>query len=241
MGNFSKWIIGAIGWAVAGPIGGLLGFGLGSIIDGVSSPSTIVKGSSTGPRNSFLLSFLVLTSAVMRADGKVMKSELEYVKQFITRNFGEHAVREALDILKELLKKDVDIEKVSQQISANMNISERIQLFYYLCGIAQSDGAFTSVEKDLLLRISLYLGITKSDTDSVFSMFGTTIDDAYSVLEIAPSATDEEVKKAYKKMAMKNHPDKVASLGEDVRKAAEEKFKSISSAYEQIKKSRGIN
>ena len=70
---------------------------------------------------------------------------------------------------------------------------------------------------------------------------GQDVNSAYKILEIDPSASDDEVKKAYKKMAIKHHPDKVESLGEDVKKAAEEKFKSIVAAYEAIKKERGFN
>jgi DnaJ like chaperone protein len=59
-------------------------------------------------------------------------------------------------------------------------------------------------------------------------------------LEIDSSATDDEVKKAYRKQAMKHHPDKVSHLGEEIRKAAEEKFQKLNEAYERIKSARGI-
>jgi DnaJ like chaperone protein len=63
---------------------------------------------------------------------------------------------------------------------------------------------------------------------------------AYKSLEIEPSATDEEIKKAYRRMAKKYHPDKVNELGEDVKKSATEKFRSINEAYESLKKQRGF-
>ncbi len=246
MGNYGKWIVGAIGWAIGGPIGALFGFGIGAFIDGISSASKQVQyvgedNIRVGQRNSFLLSLLVLASAVMKADGKVMKSELEYVKNFIRRNFGVQAEREALQILKDLLKKEVNIDEVAAQIVVNMPISQRLQLLHFLIGIAQSDGYPGSAEQEVLRRIADALRIPRTDSESVFAMFGKGIDEAYRVLDITPEATDEEVKKAYRKMALKHHPDKVATLGEDVRKAAEEKFKSISDAYDKIKKERGIN
>ena len=72
-------------------------------------------------------------------------------------------------------------------------------------------------------------------------MYYKDSDSAYAVLEISPDATDEEVKSAYRRMAMKNHPDKVATLGPEVQKAAEEKFRKVQEAYETIKKQRGMN
>jgi DnaJ like chaperone protein len=72
-------------------------------------------------------------------------------------------------------------------------------------------------------------------------MFYKDAKSAYSVLEISHSATDDEVRSAYRRMAMKYHPDKVATLGPEVQKAAEEKFRKIQEAYETIKKERGLN
>lgn len=245
MAKYGKWLVGVVGWAIGGPIGALLGFTIGSVIDAVSSGLNVEKVDPdkirVGQRNSFLLSLLVLSSAVMKADGKVMKSELEYVKSFIKYNFGSQAVKEALGILKNVLSKSVNIQEIAAQININMPLSQRLQLLHYLYGIASADGSVSAAELAVLREIAAALRIPANDSESIFSMSGRTIEDAYKVLEIDPSATDEEVKKAYRKMAVKHHPDKVASLGEDVRKSAEEKFKSIQESYEKIKKERGIN
>ena len=74
----------------------------------------------------------------------------------------------------------------------------------------------------------------------MLNLGSTSLEGAYKVLEVSPDATDDEVKKAYRKLALKHHPDRVASLGEDVQKAAEEKFKNINDAYERIRKARGM-
>lgn len=244
--GIGKWITGAIGWALGGPLGGLAGYLIGSLFDGDSQDAQTVHSgggfSANEQRNSFLVSMLVLSAAVMKSDGKVMKSELDYVKDFIRRNFGEVALPQALQILKAALEKDIDVPQICAQIKMHMDSSQRLQLYHYLAGISNADGHVDQTEVEDLKRISMYLGIPAQEAESILAMFGgNDLNSAYKVLEIDSSASDDEVRKAYKKMAIKHHPDKVESLGDDVKKAAEEKFKSIVAAYETIKKERGFN
>lgn len=236
--GIGKWIGGILGWTLAGPFGALLGVGIASLFE---KGSGSYFSQQTPQYNNFMVSLLILSSSVMKADGRVLRSELEYVKNFIRANFGEEAVADALRILKELLQKDVNIEEVGAQIAINVPISQRLQLFHYLCGIAKADGVVSQAEMDILRRIAAAMRIPSQDAESMFAMYGSSIEDAYKVLEIERTATDDEVKKAYRRMAMKHHPDKVATLGEDVKKAAEEKFKKITEAYDKIKKERGLN
>lgn len=245
MGIF-KWIAGALGWAMFGPLGGIIGYLLGGGLEsGVSgSSSSFQTGgafSAQEQRNSFLISILVLSSAVMKADGKVMKSELDYVKDFIRRSFGEAAVADSLKILKAALEKPLDLPQVCAQIKLYVPAEQKLQLLHYMIGIAKADGVVSEAELDTIRNIAAYLGVSKGECESILSMFeGESIESAYKILEIEPSATDEQVKKAYKQMALKHHPDKVSTLGEDVKKASEEKFKAIVAAYEKIKKERNF-
>lgn len=259
-----KWIAGFIGWVAWGPIGGLLGFFIGRLVDshmddflklsgggnmGQSGTSQHAAGSRTytagEQRNSFLISLLVLSSAVIRADGRTHPAELDHVRNFIRRNFGEGAVDDAMRLLDGLNAQQINIYEVGGQIADNMNYSQRLQLFHYLVQIATADGEFLASEKSVLEAIAGALRLTRPDTESILAMYwkdpSSGIEAAYAVLEITTSASDEEVKIAYRRMAMKHHPDKVATLGPEVQKAAAEKFRKIQEAYETIKKQRGLN
>ena len=196
---------------------------------------------ATQQRNSFMVSLLVLSSAVIRADGKTLQSELDYVRNFVRSNFGEAATYQAMSILSDLNSKQVNIYEVGAQIASYMNYSQRLQLFDYLARLAAADGDFSASEKSVLEAIASAIRINASDAASVIAMFYKDTDSAYEVLEISPNATDDEVKSAYRRMAMKNHPDKVSTLGPEVQKAAQEKFQKIQEAYETIKKQRGMN
>ncbi len=242
MGHFAKWLGGSLGWVVGGPIGGLLGFFVGSVIDSTTAQSSIrTSGGVRTTQGDFGMSLLVLVAAVMKADGKVVKSELDYVKQFFVRQFGQESAKQALRMLKDLLKQDIPVRDVCLQIGRNMDYSSRLQLLHLLFNISLADTSIHHKEIEIMERISGYMGVASNDFLSIKNMFIPETDSSYKILEIAPGASNEEVKKAYRRMAMKYHPDKVSHLGDEFRKTADEKFKKVNEAYAKIKKERNLN
>jgi DnaJ like chaperone protein len=241
MGMFGKWLGGGLGFAMGGPIGGLLGFIVGSVIDSsTDQPSDHPSRTSRTAQGDFGMSLLVLVAAVMKADGKIVKSELDFVKQFFVRQFGQDSAKEALLLLKDILKQDIQVRDICIQISRNMDYSSRLQLLHLLFNVSLADGKINKSEIELIEKMSGALGINNSDFISIRNMFIPETDSSYKILEIEPSASNDEVKKAYRKMAMKYHPDKVSHLGDDFRKTADEKFKKVNEAYEKIKKERNL-
>ena len=242
MAKFAKWILGGLGWAIMPPLGGIFGFIVGSLIDDpevLKGQRELQSGQPT-TRGGYVISLLVLVAAVMKADGKVLKSELEYTKQFFVRSFGTEAASDALKMLRDLLKQNIPVNEVCMQIRTNMDLPSRLQLLHFLFGIASADGQVHASEHQLIAQIAQQLGISEKDYQSIESMFVANTDAAYKILETEPTATDDELKKAYRKMAIKFHPDKVHYLGEDIQKAADEKFQKVNQAWETIKKQRGI-
>ncbi len=258
-----KWILGGLGFVLAGPIGALIGVFVGSLIDmsahaltGGADETTNETGGSFGSGRMYdsngnrratvgdiRVSMVVLFACVIKADGRVLKSEVNYIKPFLLRNYGEQGAKEALHLLKQLLEKDIDERAVSEQIGQHVNYSTRLEIVHFLFELAKADGEISPEETAVIARIASYMGLTDADYQSLAALFQRKQDPnwAYTALEIAPTASDEEVKKAYRRMAMKYHPDKVANAGEEVRQNATEKFRAINEAYEAIKSSRGMN
>ena len=243
MASFGKWIGGGIGWALGGPIGALIGFSLGSYFDDASGSrsGTASRGRTQTGGGDFVMALIVLAAAVMKADGKVLKSELDYVNKFFTSQFGAAKAREAMLALREILKQSYSPRQISMQIRQYMDHASRVQLVHFLFGISQADGQVDQSEIDLIRTLAGYLGVSQADFESIKAMFVKETASAYKILEIKKSATNDEIKKAYRRMAIKYHPDKVAHLGGDFQKSAKEKFQALSDAYERIKKERGIN
>jgi DnaJ like chaperone protein len=250
--KYAKWIGGGLGWALGGPIGALLGFAFGAMVEDKSLSTTEQK--NYDPRRDaspqyqrhqtrqgdFSSALLVLSAAVMKADGKHMKSELDYIRETFRKQFGEAIAAEQIGILKELLNKDIPVKQICDQIKYYMEHPMRLQLIHYLYNIAKADGNVDKSEVELVDRIAYYIGLSQADRDSIKAMFYASTDKSYTILEITPAATDEEVKKAFRKMAMKYHPDKVRDLGESHQKAAQDKFIEVQKAYELICKERGM-
>lgn len=250
-----KWIGGILGFMTMGPLGALAGFALGSLLDiNITFSSSISKGAQTeedhymGQRNSFLFSMLVMASYIIRADGRIMHSEMEYVRQFLRVNFGDAAVNQGEQILLKLFEQRKQnpmafkntIHECGAQIAANLGYEQRLQLLDFLVNIAKSDGNVCSKEIETLKEVAQSIGLSAREVESMLNLKGESLEEAYKVLEVEPSASNDEVRAAYRRMALKHHPDSVSTLGEDVKKAAEEKFQQISNAKERIYKARGM-
>lgn len=242
----SPWITGALGWAFFGPLGGLFGYAAGSLFNAAQRTNAAGGGGpQAGPesaRNGFIASLLALTAAMMKADGRATKSELEVVKQFFAQQFGAGIAQDALRMLRDLLERDIPLGPICSQIRMNMNYSQRMALLHFLFSIAHADGELHPAEDRLLARLASELGIHAADVRSIAAMFAPKADPHadYRVLEISPNASDDEVRRAYRRMSMKHHPDKVAHLGPEFQKTATEKFQRVNAAYAAIKKARGM-
>ena len=269
-----KWIGGFLGFIAGGPLGGLAGLVLGALfdvgLDQVNEPDRNGQPRNTGgskanfyqhnatvnqqqqqqgERNSFLFSLLVLSAYIIRADGKVMHSEMETLRSFLRRNFGEVAVEQGDSIIRNIFDQQKQmgamafesiIRDCCFQIAANMNSAQRLQLLSFLAELAKADGRIDPSEVNALRNLAQWLGFDARILDSMFNLDKHDTHSAYKVLGISPNATNDEVKAAYRKMALQHHPDRVATLGEDIRLAAEKKFKEINDAKERIYKERGM-
>lgn len=238
------FLAGGLGWAFLGPIGGILGVLLGSLFD--SNAIDHKDGTTAG---DFSTSLAILIAAVMKADGRVKRSELDFVKQYLLRNFGEEGAREMLVFIRDLINQTIPLEDVSMQIKKNMDYSSRLQLLHFLFGIAFADKKLAEAEVRVIFHIARYMGMQQQDVYSVLNMFHTSgrgtqedqLQASYRVLGVEPNASDEEVKRAYRKKAAEYHPDKVSHLSEEAQNGAKEKFQQLNAAYQKIKQARGMS
>ncbi|MFM7105937.1 MAG: molecular chaperone DjiA, partial [Flavobacteriales bacterium] len=132
---FLKLIAGAVGWALGGPIGALMGFALGAIADDKSwgdkgqhrDGGHQQGGQRQTGAGDFAYSLLVLSACVMKADERHLKSELDYIRQFYIKQFGQQAAVHYMQVLRGLLDQQIPVKEVCDQIKHHMDHSMRLQ------------------------------------------------------------------------------------------------------------------
>ncbi|MBE7691780.1 TerB family tellurite resistance protein [Tenacibaculum finnmarkense genomovar finnmarkense] len=252
MGKFAKWLGAGVGFTMGGPIGAIIGFAVGRFIDGLSKDDLTKEqeeyerySESKEKRNvtsgDFEITLLILASVVIKADGKIDQRELDFVRLHFVEMYGKERANNAFKLFSGIIKKEISTRQVCMQIRQHMTHSSRLQLLHFLFGISKADGQVTALEEQEIKKIAGYLYINEHDYVSIKAMFYEEVDSAYKILEITKQATDNELKKAYRKMAKKYHPDKLEGLGAAHKEGANQKFQQIQGAYEQIKKERGLS
>ncbi|WP_081207994.1 TerB family tellurite resistance protein [Salegentibacter sediminis] len=241
-----KWILAVLGYMYFRFGGAILGFIIGSVIDNWRRSGSGMQGvfgqqeKKVSP-GDFELNLLSLCSIVIKADGNVTQKELDYVRSYFVQAYGKEHANATFRTFNDLIKdREISAQRISQYLAARTRYPARLQIIHFLFGIAQADGRVSEAEARSIQEIAGYLRISRMDFESLKAMFFKSADNAYKILEIEKSASDDEVKKAYRHMVKKYHPDKLGHMDEAYRKGAQEKFNKVQEAYEQIQKERGM-
>jgi len=241
-----KWLLAILGAVFFRFPGAVVGFVLGSMLD-VVGKKTNIEFTSSFSQNSvtpadFELNLLSLSSIVIKADGKVNQTELDYVRQYFVSAYGKERANATFRTFNEIIKKrQVSALHICTFINKHTRYPARLQILHFLFGIANSDGFVSESEANEIQKIAGFLRVNFKDFESIKAMFFKTADQAYKILEIDKNASEAEIKKAFRTMAKKYHPDKIQHMDEIHIKGAEAKFREVQMAYDQIKKERGIS
>jgi DnaJ like chaperone protein len=189
----------------------------------------------------FEINLLALASLVIKADGKVTQNELDFVRRYFISAYGKNRANEVFKIFNQNVKnKGISVSKISRLFNLALNYESRLQVIHFLFGIAKADGNISELEIKKLLEFSNLFKLSYADFLSIKAMFVQESDNAYKILEVDKTATNDEIKKSYRDLAKKHHPDKVQHLGDAYVKAAQDKFQQIQKAYQNIKNERGF-
>ena len=241
-----RWIAAIIGYSIFRFPGAIIGFLLGSLFEGSSSSNgsrrSIFTQSKQGVSPAeFELNLLSLASLVIKADGIVNQKELDFVRQYFVQAYGKEQANATFKVFnEEIKKKQLSAQKIAAFLRDRMRYESRLQIIHFLFSVAKADGQISDSEVREINNITGFLGINHRDFESIKAMFFSNPDSAYKILEIEKTANSDQIKKAYRTMVKKYHPDKLQHMDEVYRNGAEEKFRKVQEAYEQIQKERGF-
>lgn len=258
-------LIGAlIGFFTLGFWGGILGWILGAVVGrAITFGPGAVNPFATAKRQAvFLETLFSLMGRLAKADGRISQAEIDHVEAFMGKMgmTGEHR-KKAIEQFKKGAAEDFDVDACLNRFMQSCGFAHNLKqvLLVYLVGVALADGVIAGEEEALLQRVAARLGfnaqafarlLAMMKSQDHFSGFGgatspsePTLDDAYAALGVSADASDQEVKKAYRKLMSEYHPDKLIGQGlpEDMIKGATERSQEIQNAYARIKKHRGTD
>lgn len=231
-----KWVAAAIGYSFLRFPGAILGFMVGGFFEHLTKNSVQIRRSSYAINpETFQLNLLALSALIIKADGKIEQRELDFVRNFFIGQYGKERADSIFRNFNTQIKKEAQrLDQLTQVFVQQTAYETRLQILHFLFGIANADGHVSNVELEKLSQIASGMRLRLPDFESIKAMFVKNTDNAYKILEIESNASQDDIKKAYRRMAKKYHPDKLRGQDPAMIKGAEEKFKEVQKAYETL-------
>jgi len=231
-----KLVAAVIGYSFLRFPGAILGFMVGGFFEFLSKNSIQIRTSSYAIKpETFQLNLLALSALIIKADGKIEQKELDFVRSFFIGQYGKERADSIFRTFNTQIKKETQhLDQLTRIFVLQTAYETRLQILHFLFGIANADGNISDIELQKLSQVARGMRLRLPDFESIKAMFVKNTDNAYKILEVDSNASLDEIKKAYRKMAKKYHPDKLRGQDPAMIKGAEEKFREVQKAYETL-------
>jgi DnaJ like chaperone protein len=254
MSWFGKMIGGTIGFALGGPLGAIAGAAFGHAF--VDKKDDLYLSSQPGTRETlssneeaqliFFTAVFSMLAKLCKADGRVSENEISAVETFMKKDLhlDQNSQTTAVNIFKQALNSPESFEGFALQFYSTFRAQPHIidLMMDILLRVSTADGKITDNEEAILLSAARIFNYSGYDYDRFKSRYVKKANQYYAVLKCDETASDEEIKKQYRKLVTEYHPDKIEAKGlpEEFIKFANDKFGEIQEAYDAIKKERGL-
>ena len=246
MSIWGKIIGGAAGLALGGPLGALVGTAAGHAVDKIALNygDALIDEEASNQKIAFTIGVIVLSAKMAKADGVVTKDEITAFRKIF--HISEKEIKNVGRVW-DLARRDVaGFEIYARQIEKLFNPQSPVleELLGSLIYIAQADGVVNPEEIDYLEKVAKIFGFDEVQFRRLLVIYNVSkADDPYSILGVNQSASDEEVKLAYRQLTLENHPDKLVASGmpEEFVRQATEKMAAVNVAYSDIIQQRAEN
>ncbi len=243
----AKWkgkAIGAgLGFLFGGPFGAILGAMTGNFFD-ASSHGQISSGRPHNDHErslNFITHLVGILISIAKADGRVNTHEIKVIERaFVSFGFKGEDLNFIRDLIKQTVRVNLDLQAVCFEFNQYSSYEERLSLLRIVYMVAFADKEFHANEESMINRIIGFLEISVDDAYEIRGEFSSDHDKHYKLLNTSRDASVEDIKKAYRLLSKKYHPDRVSHLGDEFAQLASEKFQKINESYEKIKSEKGF-
>lgn len=205
--------------------------------------------SQTESHNRFVWLLVHILVHIARIDGQITRDEVQTIQRFFQHNlrYTQTKMLWVKELIKQATGSTVSLQTLLQEFKSNFAYEPRLILLELVYQVLYTKTTVPESELKIARDIAAFLEISAYDQRTIEAKYqyrsrqqtARTIDrkaQYYAVLGLETGASEDEIKKAYRKLSMKYHPDKVRHLGDEFRKVAEEKMKEINAAYDFFKK-----
>jgi DnaJ like chaperone protein len=238
------WFFGAgLGWFVGGPLGAIVGAAIQSALSSRTRQQLRGSQGQTNAEAIFVTNLVAIMTKICMADGHISKEERNVIHNFFAKSLGYSGeeLRFIDAIINETDRRDPDLRQICLAIDKFANHEQRFVLLDLAYNIAAVDHVITDSEQRAIDEIVSAFNLSHEEHESIKARHPIAkAGDHYTVLGVDSSASNEELKKAYKHLAKQYHPDKVNHLGEELVEFAHQKFQDINESYQALKKQRGF-
>ncbi|MCB0281993.1 MAG: TerB family tellurite resistance protein [Calditrichaeota bacterium] len=255
MGFWGKAIGAGMGFMVGGPIGAIIGGAIGHTFDAEENKRRYFEYENNSwpeveqefdRQYLFYVSLASLAAKMAKADGVVTTEEIRAFDQFLRVELGLNVDerKNIATIFNEAKNSPEEATAIAMQFKQLIGFQYDVldMMIRLLFKIALADGELHPSEETFIKNIAAVFGISQAQFMQIRALYFKESDRAYQILGVSRSASNDEIKKAYRSLVREYHPDKIQAKGvpEDFMKVAHEKMAEINQAYDQIRKERGI-
>ena len=247
MGWLGKIIGGTLGFALGGPLGAIAGAALGHTFDASNNQ---YSGNRLSYHEEAQMTFFVATfsmlAKVAQADGRVSLEEIQAVEGFMANelNLTPESKRFAVEIFETAINSPMAFQDFAGQFYHQFHNQPRLldMMIDVLLRLSVADGALSDSEEKLISSAARIFRFSEQKYNELKARYAPDFEKYYAILGIHSRASDDEIKRQYRKLVKEYHPDTIASKGlpEEFNKFANDKFREIQDAYDTIKKERGM-
>lgn len=247
MGWMGKIVGGTLGFALGGPLGAIAGAALGHTFDASDEQYSRKRLSyHEEAQMTFFVATFSMLAKVASVDGRISPEEIHTVKNFMVNelNLNPESQRFAAEIFETAINSPMTFEDFAGQFYLQFRNQPQLLdvMIDVLLRLSVADGTLSESEEKLINSATRIFHFSEQKYSELKSRYAPDFEKYYAILGTNSKASDDEIKRQYRKLVKEYHPDKIASKGlpEEFTKLANDKFREIQDAYDAVRKERGL-